>query len=299
MKANELFEMITAEMIDAIEAGNAGAWSMPWHALAGSGGPVSVDGRPYRGLNAMWLAMVAAPRGWVSGRWGTYRAWQRHGAQVRKGERSTEVVLWKPVTTDDGDDQDLDEPAGRGRRLVARTYRVFAAEQCDGTESIIDDANAAAVEVDTVERIEHADVWFGRVAATVIHGGNAAFYRPNTDTIHLPRFDQFHTPAHYYSTRAHETIHWTGASGRCDRDLSVRFGSDAYAVEELVAEVGAALVAAHLGISAATRDDHTAYIAGWLRVLRRDPRALVTIASRAQTAVDWLAAHTAAAADAA
>ena len=108
-------------------------------------------------------------------------------------------------------------------------------------------------------------------------------------TITLAQFD---TAAHYYATRAHETIHWTGHTSRLNRDLTGRFGDDAYAAEELVAELGAAMWCAQTGLTTITRADHAAYLAGWLRILRSDARALVTVASRAQAAVDWLNTHT-------
>jgi len=124
MRAENLFETITDELVAAIEAG-AGDWHMPWHAMADAGVPVSVDGRPYRGVNALWLPMVAGSHGWDSGTWATYRAWQRHGAQVRRGEKGTSVLLWKTIEPRQADTDD-DSPA-TGRRLVARTFTVFAA----------------------------------------------------------------------------------------------------------------------------------------------------------------------------
>ncbi len=295
MHANDLFAQITAQLIDDIETGAAGTWRMPWHHLADAGTPTSIDQRPYRGMNALWLAMVAAARGWTTATFGTYRAWQRHGAQVRRGERATQVVLWKPTNPTDnattGDDRD-DTPAAGRPRLIARAYAVFAAEQCDGAEEIIARRYQQRSERDTPERIDVAEAYLSAVGATVIEGGNRAFYRPAADTIHLPTLAQFDTAAHYYATRAHETIHWTGHQSRLARDLTGRFGDDAYAAEELVAELGAAMWCAQTGLSAVTRADHAAYLAGWLRILRADPRALVTVASRAQAAVDWLNTHT-------
>ena len=85
MRADDLFTTITAQLIDDIESGNAGTWRMPWHTVADAATPTNVDGRPYRGLNALWLPLVAGHRGWDSGMWGTYRSWQAHGAQVRRG----------------------------------------------------------------------------------------------------------------------------------------------------------------------------------------------------------------------
>jgi len=290
MHAEDLFAQITDQLIADIETGAAGEWRMPWHTLADAGTPTSVDGRPYRGANALWLAMVATARDWTSGAWATYRAWQRHGAQVRRGEKATQVILWKPVTPRPTDTNDDDTAGDRTRRprLLARAYAVFAAEQCDGAEEVIARRAHHLAQRDTPERIAGAEDYFATIAATVIEGGNRACYRPATDTIHLPALEAFDTAAHYYGTRAHETVHWTGHHSRLARDLSGRFGTDSYAAEELVAELGAAMWCAQAGLSAVTRTDHAAYLAGWLRILRTDTRALITVASRAQAAVDHL-----------
>jgi len=247
---------------------------------------VNADGRAYRGLNALWLPLAAAAQGWDSGIWATYRGWQRHDAQVRRGEKGVAVLLWKKLAprADDAADQD-DEGKSRGR-LVARTFTVFAAEQADGTADLI--AARQRLDRDSPERIDDAEAFFAAVGANVRTGGNIACYEPKTDTIRLPHLEQFDQAAHFYATQAHEHIHWTGHADRLARDLSGRFGSDAYAAEELVAELGAAMWSATAGISAATRQDHAAYLAHWLRILRSDARALVTVASKAQQAADFL-----------
>jgi antirestriction protein ArdC len=288
--ANDLFARITDQLIADIETGAARSWRMPWHTLADAGTPVSADGRSYRGMNSLWLPLVGAAQGWSTGVWATYRSWQRHGGQVRRGERATHVVLWKPTA---GKGQDIDgdgdgEGRGSGRGLLARTYAVFAAEQVDGAEEVVERRTQWLAERDTPERIASAEVFFAGIGARVIEGGNGAYYQPSSDTIHVPGLVQFDHAAHYYATLAHEHVHWTGHQDRLGRDLSGRFGSDSYAAEELVAELGAAMWCAQHGISAVTRPDHAAYLAGWLRVLRSDARALVTVASKAQAAVDHL-----------
>jgi antirestriction protein ArdC len=291
MRANDLFDKITDQLIADIETGAAGTWRMPWHTLADAGTPTSVDGRPYRGMNSLWLAMVAAGQDWSAGVWATYRGWQRHGAQVRRGEHATQVVLWKPTNPKPGDGDDNDDHPGSRRRLLARTYAVFAAEQVDGADEVIALRAQRLAERDTPERISAAETYFAAVGATVVEGGNQAFYKPATDTIHVPTLAQFDHAARYYGTLAHEHVHWTGRSDRLDRDLTGRFGTDGYAAEELVAELGAAMWCAQADLSAITRRDHAAYLAGWLRVLRTDARALVTVTSRAQAAVDYLHAQ--------
>lgn len=297
MHANDLFETITNQLIADIESGAAGEWRMPWHTLADAGTPASIDQRPYRGANAVWLAMVGADRGWTSGVFGTYKAWQRHGGQVRRGERAVQVVLWKPTTPKSADDSSDsgDDTTTRRPRLLARAYSVFAAEQCDGADDILASRAQLLADRDTPHRIDAAERYFAAIPAVVVEGGNRAYYRPAADTIHLPALAQFDHAATYYGTRVHETVHWTGHADRLDRDLSGRFGSDAYAAEELVAELGAAMWCAQASLSSVTRQDHASYLAGWLRVLRSDARALVTVASRAQAAVDHLnavAGHT-------
>ncbi len=293
MHANDLFTSITDQLVADIETGATGTWRMPWHTLADAGTPVNVDGRPYRGMNSLWLPLVAATaadgEGWPSGVWGTYRAWQRHGCQVRRGRTATHVVLWKPTTaTVDTGDSNGDDHSKSRRRLLARVYSVFAAEQVDGADEIIADRNQQRAGRDTPERITAAEVYFHAVGATVIEEGNRAYYKQSTDTIHLPALAQFDTASHFYGCWAHEAGHWTGHADRLDRDLTGRFGSDSYAAEELVAELAAAMWCAQAGLSAVTRADHANYLAGWIRVLRTDARALVTLASRAQAAVDYL-----------
>ncbi len=283
MHAQDLFQKVTDQLIADIEAG-AGQWRMPWRRLADSGTPENADGRRYRGMNALWLAMTAAAEGWASGTWATYRAWQRHGAQVRRGEKATPVLLWKERRRS-ADDTDDDRP-----RLFAKAYSVFAAEQVDGADDLV--AAKATEGRDTPERIAAADAYFAGLPFQVVEGGNAAYYAPASDRIHLPRLDQFHHAAGYYATQAHESVHATGHPNRLARDLTGRFGTNAYAAEELVAELGAAMWCAQAGISSTTRHDHAAYLAHWLDVLRASPRNLVTVASKAQAAVDYLNTHT-------
>jgi antirestriction protein ArdC len=142
------------------------------------------------------------------------------------------------------------------------------------------------------DRIAHADAFFTAIGATVRHGGNQAYYAPATDHVQMPPFAAFRESVSYYSTLAHEHTHWTAPASRCDRQLGKRFGDNAYAAEELIAELGAAFTCAHLGLSTEPREDHAQYIQSWLRVLKADSRAIFTAASKAQHATDWLIAQT-------
>lgn len=272
MDRKQLYVEVTAEIVKQIEAG-AENWKMPWQSIAEAGEPVNASThKGYRGGNHVVFGMVAAARGW-SGSWATYKQWQGLGAQVRKGEKSTYGVKWSPIE---------DRKTGE-RKLVPFTFSVFSAEQVDGFEA------PERAELDTPERIEAAEDFFARVGADVRHGGNRAFYAPAADYIALPNLEQFSDAPAYYSTRAHESAHWSGHTSRLARDLSGKFGSDAYAAEELVAELSAAFTCARLGLSLAPRPDHASYLASWLRVLRADSSAIFTAASKAQAAADYLA----------
>jgi antirestriction protein ArdC len=282
MDRTELYASVTARVVEQIEAG-AGEWRMPWQAIAEVGQPVNaVTHQPYRGGNHMVFAMVAEARGW-SGHWGTYKQWQQLGAQVRKGERGTFGVHWSTVSKRTTDDEGT-EVEGEAR-LVPHVFAVFNACQVEGWEAPVDTPR------DTPERIETAERFFAALGADVRHGGNTAAYSPAGDYIVMPEPGRFDTMTAYYATRGHESIHWTGHASRLSRDLSGRFGTDAYAAEELVAELGAAFTCAHLGISTTPRPDHAAYLASWLRVLRADPSALFTVAGKAQRATDYLVAQ--------
>lgn len=281
-KATDLFETITNRLIAEIEAGASGKdWKRPW-AVLGSGTPINADGRKYRGLNVLVLGFAAEDHGYTSGVWGTYKQWQGKGAQVRKGERSTQVVLWKPTKR-------TDENGEEKSSLFATTFNVFAAEQVDGADEVV--ARLGRNEpLDSAERIAEADAFFASVEGLrVIEGGDRAYYAPLADEVHIPTLAQFDSPADYYSTLAHETVHWSGHESRQARTFGARFGDEAYAFEELVAEIGAAFWCGAHGISQGdVRPDHAKYLAHWVSVLRADSKAIVTAASKAQQAVDFI-----------
>jgi antirestriction protein ArdC len=232
----------------------------------------------------LWAA--AESKGYDSGEWATYAQWQERGAQVRKGEKSTTVVFWKFANgTTENQDGEGDQHTAGSRLLFTRGYAVFNAAQVDGYAPKAEPAEAMP------ERIERAGAWFQSIGASVHHGGNRAYYSPASDAIQMPPFGAFTENLAYYSTLAHEHTHWTARAERCDRQLGKRFGDSAYAAEELIAELGAAFVCAHLGLSTEPREDHAQYIQSWLKVLRADKRAIFTAASKAQQAADYLTAR--------
>ncbi len=258
---------------------------MPWHTSGRFAfSPINVASKkPYRGINTVCLWAAAQSKGYESGEWGTYQQWQDRGAQVRKGEKSTLVVFWKFADGKTESQSEGDQPSASGSRLLfTKGYSVFNAVQVDGYTPKVDP------ERPMLERIEQADAFFKAIGADLRHGGNQPFYSHSGDYVQMPPFQAFRENVSYYSVLAHEHTHWTASAARCNRELGKRFGDNAYAAEELIAELGAAFTCAHLGLSAEPRPDHAQYIQSWLKVLKADKRAIFTAASKAQQAADWL-----------
>jgi len=263
----DIHQHITDKIVSAIERG-AGEFRLPWHRATGNTvRPVNITSkRAYRGVNILTLWATADEKGYTSGMFGTYKQWGEAGAQVRKGEKAAFVVFYKelevPADPESGD-------AETATRLFARATPVFAAEQVDGYQVPVLDPLPPTV----ITPIEQAEAFVVATGATVHHGGTRAFYRLSTDSIHLPPREAFigtktSTPAEsYYSTLCHELCHWTSHESRCHRQLGKRFGDQAYAMEELVAELGAAFLCADLRITDAPRTDHAQYLASWLAVM--------------------------------
>lgn len=182
-----------------------------------------------------------------------------------------------------------DETSGEDKTQSFRflkTYTVFNVAQIDGLPKrfhIIPEPTPEA------ERIETAEAFFASIPATVNHGGDKAYYMPSADRIQLPPFAAFHDAQSYYATRGHETLHWTSHKSRLDRSFGrEKWGDEGYAREELCAELGAAFLAADLGIALEPRPDHASYIASWIKVLQNDTRAIVQAAAHAERAVAYL-----------
>jgi antirestriction protein ArdC len=286
----DIHQHITDKIVSAIERG-AGDFRLPWHRSAGNiMRPVNIASKKaYRGVNVVALWAYAEEFGYSSGTWGTYKQWSEAGVQVRKGEKAAYVVFYKELEfaadPESGD-------AETATRLFARATPVFAAEQVDGYQVPVLDPLPATV----ITPIERAEAFVAATGASITYGGSRAFYRPSTDSIQIPPREAFigsptSTPAEsFYSTICHELTHWTSAESRCNRQLGKRFGDQAYAIEELVGELGAAFLCADLRITDEPRADHAQYLTSWLSVLKADKKAIFTAASKASEAAAFLAA---------
>lgn len=283
----DVHQAITNQIIAAIDAGT-GKLQMPWHRSgANIMRPFNVaSGNAYRGVNTVALWAAADAFGYDHGLWGTYRQWQDRGAQVRKGEKSSLIVFYREF---DNDDADVSDDNDRRRRCMARASRVFNVAQVDGY--VIDEPTA---DNNRIDPIAAAETFVASTGARVVEGGDRAFYNIREDGITMPdRFRFIDTKSGtateaWYATLLHELTHWSGAAHRLDRGFGERFGDDAYAMEELVAELGAAFLCGDLRISAEPRADHAAYIDSWLRILKGDRKAIFAAASAANKASEYL-----------
>ena len=281
----DIYTQITNQIVEAIENG-ADSYTMPWH-VSGADSPLPVNAeshRAYRGINVMVLWAIAAKLNYATNIWASYQQWRELGAQVRKGEKSASVVFWKFPDEADADDEPTveDETDKRRRSVIARAYHVFNSAQVDGYEL------PSIPRLPESQRIERAETFFNGLGADVREGGSRAFYEKQEDYIQMPPFSVFKQAEFRYSVLAHEITHWSGAAHRLNRDLAPRFQKEAYAAEELIAELGSAFVCAELDLGMEPRRDHAPYIESWLRALRNDKRAIFAAAAKAQQATDWL-----------
>lgn len=282
----DLHAEITNRIIAAIEA-DPGKPQMPWRR---SSTPLwmpenALSKNAYNGINVVNLWVAAEARGFTSPMWATYKQWAELGAQVKKGAKSELVIFYKDFDVEPSPDNADDT----GKRRVARASFVFNATEVDGFE--VPDAPAW---LGPIARIDTADRFITATNAVIAHGGERAYYRPSTDTIQMPDEALFTGTAtmtrdeSYFAVLLHELTHWSSHKDRCNRDLEPRFKRQACAAEELVAEIGSALLCAETGITQDTRLDHAEYIANWLELLKRDPKAIFTAAAKASQAVAFL-----------
>lgn len=270
---------ITQEIIARLEEGTK-PWVQPWRGVPVSR-PLRACGIPYRGMNVFWLWMVADMCGYASPYWMTYNQAKSLGAQVRKGEKSTIAIFYKSYTKEVAA-PDTGEKSDEARRVL-KAYPVFNADQVEGLPERYHPVTTLEL-VEPEGRKAELDAFFDAIPVNLRHQGSEAYYEPTSDRVTMPAAHLFSGLDHYYATLSHELSHWTGHSSRLDRNLKNRFGSEAYAAEELIAELSSAMLGAELGLPVAHLDSHASYIEHWLRLLTHDDRAILTAAAKAEEA---------------
>ncbi|MBX9653862.1 ssDNA-binding domain-containing protein [bacterium] len=282
----DIYTRITSRIIEELEKG-VRPWMKPWnaeHAVGRITRPLRHNGQPYRGINVIQLWMTAESSGFISPFWLTFQQARELGGFVKKGEHGTPVVYASSFTKKEENEQGEETEQ---EIAFLKEYTVFCADQCEGLPQHF--YQLAEQPKETMERIEQAERFFANTKADIRTGGNQAYYAIATDSIKMPPFETFRDAESHAATLAHELTHWTRHPLRLYRDLGrKRFGDAGYAIEELVAELGSAFLCADLSITPEIREDHAAYVACWLKVLKDDKRAIFTAASHATKAVDYL-----------
>jgi antirestriction protein ArdC len=283
----DVYQRVTDRIVSELEQG-VRPWVKPWHAEHTAGRitkPLRHNGQPYSGINILMLWTAAVAQGYAAPIWMTFRQAKELGANVRKGEKGSPVVYANTISRTEIDD-DTGEEAERDIPFM-KAYTVFNIEQVDGLPAHY--YGKPEPRFDVPARIEHAEAFFAATGADIRHGGNQAYYTVASDYVQMPPFEAFRDPESYYATLGHECTHWTRHPSRLERDFGrKRWGDEGYAMEELIAELGASFLAADLELTPEVREDHAAYIGRWLKVLQNDKRAIFTAAAHAQRAVDFL-----------
>ena len=237
-------------------------------------------------MNHFWLAIQP----FACNEWGTFKQWQSKGYKIKKGSKGTEVIFASFIdkSKDRWSDSDRAYNAKTGKTPQAflwKVYWVFNGEQVEGYD--FKDIRAHKKEL-TKKIIANIEKFVFNTRARVVTGGDKCFYSPGGDYIGMPDIKAFDSDVAYYSTLLHELTHWTGSDKRMKRDMSGGMGSESYAKEELVAEIGSAFLSSSLNIEKTVREDHAQYLNNWISVIQNDEKAMITAFSQAQKAVDFL-----------
>ena len=283
----DVYSRITGKIIADLEQGIR-PWHKPWsadHAAGKITRPLRHNGIPYKGINVVMLWSAAVTKGYACPLWLTFKQAIELGGHVRKGEAGELVVYANSIrrteTDATGEETEREIPYMKG-------YTVFNAEQCEGLPAHYY-AKAELPALTPMQRLEAADRFFAATGVELRHGGTRAYYAEAPDYVQMPPFETFRDAESYAAVLAHEATHWTKHSKRLARDLGrVRHGDEGYAREELVAELGAAFLCADLGLTPEVREDHAAYIATWITLLKDEKRAIFSAAAHAQRAADYL-----------
>lgn len=276
---SKVYEIITSRIIEQLEKGTV-PWHKPWN------GDLSyprngVSQRAYRGINVFLLGCSE----YSSPNWLTFKQAKDLGGAVRKGEKSTPVIFWKWLDKEDSETGDAIKVP------LLRYYNVFNVSQCDlPADKLPPEPKIETFPFSPIETCEQVVSEMANPPA-IESNANAAFYRPSSDSVHMPSPERFEKAEEFYSTLFHELTHATGHKSRLHRegiaDVAA-FGSRTYSKEELIAEMGSAFLCGHCRIEQTTLDNSAAYINGWLKKLKGDSKLVIHAAAAAQKATDLI-----------
>ena len=284
----DVYQLITDKILESMEQ-HGTDWCKPWKNTA-KGGTLhnAITGHCYSGLNIFLLSHAIQVNGWTSGEFMTYNQAVARGYSV-KGEKGTLITHFKPSIKTEWDETKGEEVERVIPRL--RHYHVFNADQVEGYEGKTLEETNTKPETFCNTLAEQAVEATG---ALIVHRGNTACFVPRYDRINMPEKESFIDTNYdtaeeaYYGTLLHELTHWTGHKDRLARDFSGRFGDNAYAFEELVAEIGSVFLCSMLDVKSEPSPANAQYLNHWMEVIKKDKKAIVKAFGLAQKASDFV-----------
>lgn len=279
----DINQIITDKIINLLERGTVKTGAR-WTGSKATGLPVNAkSGEQYHGINVLVLWAEMADKSYASSQWLTFKQAADMGANVRKGEKSVMCVYYRTVGK--RDDSQVDDE--QETYFMAKPFWLFNVAQIDGLPAdLVTTTNAKPRELFNLH--QEAEQLLVNSKASINYGFDCAYYSPSADKICLPKRERFTSESNFYATALHELTHWTGNETRLNRSFGKRFGDDAYAFEELVAELGSAFTVGQLGMLDATIEAHADYVQSWIKVLKDDKKAIFTAASQAAKASDFI-----------
>ena len=282
-------EIVTDKIIKLLEQG-CPPWHKPW-TVRGIAPANAISQKPYNGINVLMLACS----GYQSPYWLTYKQATESKGNVRKGEKGSMVIFAKPIVSKD--DEDNSQPGEikleRHRGAILRYYTVFNLEQTENCQLDL----PAPPEIKEHQKIERCEQIYNEMPDRPELTNSAAtrqfqaFYSKSGDYVNIPALNTFDSPEFYYSVLFHELTHSTGSVKRLHWPSLVdalRFGDTNYSKEELVAEMGAAMLAGLTGIEQLTIENSASYLQSWIKRMKSDPKLVISAAAQAQKAVDYI-----------
>lgn len=267
---NKVYDYVTEKIITELKNGVI-PWSKPW---SGTKAINYVTRKEYKGINTLLLQK--------SGEYLTFNQIKALKGSLKKGSKASMIVFYKISTSKEKEAEAKDK-----NYFILRYYNVFHISDCEGIESKI-----KTFEHDTITEAEEVIKNYNTKPAITNDDSNSAFYSPSSDFINIPSINHFPKIEEYYSTLFHESIHSTGHTSRLNRFINesknAAFGSEEYSKEELIAEIGSAMLCNSVGILDNTIKNTTAYLQSWIKVLQNDNKFIIQASSKAQKAVNFI-----------
>lgn len=276
----KLYQTIATNILDTLKTG-----VRPWeqcYSVSQHHFPIRITGHAYRGINRLSLLIAMQQNSYTSPLWMTFNQAKQLGASIRKGEKSTLSLFFKPLEFQDQENDEIQQA------WIARANRVFNADQITNLpEELLHRLTPPATKYDNTP-LERAETFIRNIPATCQQRDGTPAFAPGRDLVYMPSIQQFKTSEHYYATYLHELGHWTGHRDRLNRSSLVNHDKDNYYREELCAELTASFLCPELGIEPLIDDEHAPYLQHYIQLLEHEPRAFIHACSQAEKAADYL-----------